>query len=278
MRLYKLAIEELLTPGKEIKIPLDDKTEGAEDLLMQAMKNNKQLSQYYHYKELPIILDIARTIGKSTDFNSLDFARNVFLYQVNTLGVPKNNADGNFDPLLIQKFCKRNNINMDEINNFWKLKLGKNYLGNRWLGRRMSEKSEGVYQYPVKSGRITGDFTGSVASDKRHTGGHWGIDLAAPKGTPLFPIAPGIVIAVGKSSKGGNWIKIDHGNGVESYYAHNDSIVVKNGDKVKYNTIIGSIGDSGNAKGTYPHVHLQTKVAGTIVDPKKLIGTPVRQL
>lgn len=287
MTLYKLSIDEILnTDGLENifleynipkKVPLDDKIEGAEDVLIQAIEANKRYEKYYSYKQLPIVMKIANLVGKSGDFSSIDFARNVFLYQVKNLGIPKTQADGHFDPPLIEDVAKRNSVDLSTVYTFWKNKLKGNWLGNRWAGRRLAkERKEGVYQYPVKSAQIVGDFTGSRPSDKRHAAGHWGMDLANSKGTPIFPTAPGIVTGAGDYGKGGLGVKIDHQNGVESYYAHNSLLNVKVGDKVDFDTVIAQMGATGNAAGTQPHVHFEVRVAGSKIDPKKIIGTPVK--
>ena len=277
MIFYKLSIQQLLNPQNDIKIPFDSKEEGAEEILLQAIESNKKFESWYSYKELPIVMKIAMEVGKSTDFSSIEFARNVFLYQIKNLGVPENKADGQIDPPLIEEVAKKYGIDLTSVYAFWKDKLKGNWLGNRWQGRRLvKEQKEGVYQYPVKSAQIVGDFTGATPSDKRHTKGHWGMDFANSKGTPIFPIAPGTVIAAGDFGKGGLAVKIDHGNGVESYYAHNDSLNVKKGDEVDFNTIIAQMGATGNAAGSI-HLHLEVKVAGAKVDPKKIIGTSIRK-
>jgi len=279
MTFYKLSIEELINPGANKKVPIDDKIEGAEDVLLQAIEANKRYESWYAYKQLPKVMEIAKIVGKSTDFSSIAFAGNVFIYQVKVLGIPERQADGQFDPPLIEEVAKRNGIDLANVYSFWRNKLKGNWMGNRWIGRRLvKERREGVYQHPVKSAQIVGDFTGSKPSDKYHAAGHWGVDYGnAPKGTPIFPIAPGTVIAAGDMGKGGNAIKIDHGNGVESYYAHNDKLNVKTGDKVDFNTVIATMGASGNARGSI-HLHLETRIGGAKVDPRKVIGTSIRKL
>jgi len=276
---YKLSIQELMNPQSNLKVPLDDKVEGAEDVLIQAIEANKRYENWYDYKKLPIIMQIANKVGKSSDFNSIEFARNVFVYQVESLGIPEKQADGQFDPPLIEKVAKKFGVNLTEVYAFWKNKLKGDWIGNRWAGRRLQkDQKEGSYQYPVKSAQIVGDFTGSKPSDKNHAQGHWGLDLGnAPKGTPIFPMAPGTVIGAGDFGKGGNAAKIDHGNGVESYYAHMNNVNVKKGDTVGFDTVIGGMGASGNARGSI-HLHLEVKVAGSKINPVKIMGTPIRKL
>jgi murein DD-endopeptidase MepM/ murein hydrolase activator NlpD len=97
---------------------------------------------------------------------------------------------------------------------------------------------------------------GDVAHRAR--GGHKGIDIFAPKGTPLVSCVTGKVVKIRKnSSVGGNTITIRDNNGLNYYYAHMDRInpSIKKGDLISSGQLIGTVGDSGNAKGTYPHLH-----------------------
>jgi len=279
MALYKLSIHNLLEPDEGDKIPISNKTEGAEDILIQAIQANKRYEKWYAYKQLPQVMQIAANLGKSNDFGSIDFARNIFIYQVEKLNIPERQADGQFDPPLIEDFAKKNGINLANVYAFWKNKLKGNWMQNRWAGRRLvKDRKEGVYQFPVKSAQIVGDFTGRKPSDQHHPTGHWGTDFGnTPRGTPIFPIAPGTVIAAGDFGKGGQGLKIDHENGVESYYAHNDKVNVSQGDKVDFNTVIASMGASGNARGSI-HLHLEVKVGGAKINPVNIIGTSIRNI
>lgn len=105
---------------------------------------------------------------------------------------------------------------------------------------------------------------------------HQGVDLRAPGGTEVFPVAPGSVTKVYGDPKGGNAVVVDHGNGFSSYYAHMGTVAVHQGDKVDYNTVIGTCGASGNAKG-FPHVHLQVWRNGSLIDPASVISIPKYQ-
>ncbi len=279
----KLSVQELLTPGSNSTIPFQSKTEGGEQVLIQAIEANKKYSKSYNYNSFPQILQIANYIGKSTDFASPEFARNVFVYQVDRLGIPKDSADGQFDPPLIQQVAKRGGLDLSQVIVSWKRKMKGGWMGHKWAGRRHQGLVKGVYKYPVKSAQIVGSFTGAKPSDKYHSSGHWGLDLGnVPKGTPVFPIAPGTVVAAGDFGKGGNGIKIDHGNGVVSYYAHMSGLNVKKGDEVDFNTVIGGVGNSGyivkdgKKYGTSVHLHFETKVNGTKVNPKNVIGKPIK--
>lgn len=130
------------------------------------------------------------------------------------------------------------------------------------------------FQAPIKGNyQNSGNFSPNAPTDARHKV-HQGVDLRASGGTPIYPIANGTVIAVGSSGKGGHNITIQHINNVKAYYAHLGSIKVQKGDKVNLNTVIGTVGDSGNAKGTFPHLHIQVWQNGSLIDPGTLFRVP----
>ena len=97
---------------------------------------------------------------------------------------------------------------------------------------------------------------------------HNGTDIAAPAGTPILAAASGTVtIANGIDSWGGSYgyhIKVDHGNGLETLYAHCSSICVIPGQQVQQGEVIGFVGSTGNSTGN--HLHLVVWVNGTCTD------------
>ncbi len=94
---------------------------------------------------------------------------------------------------------------------------------------------------------------------------HQGIDLSAPKGTPVRATAAGKVVVAERSGAYGRTVVVDHGNGVRTRYAHLKSIAVERGERVKAGEVIGKVGKSGNASGN--HLHYEIVVDGTPVDP-----------
>lgn len=134
--------------------------------------------------------------------------------------------------------------------------------------------SNKVYQSPIR-----GEWYNSGGFDltsRRPNGrvGHQGVDMRCQGGTPIYSLAPGIVTSIGTDPVGGNVINISHPNGVRSYYAHLSTIKVHKGDKVGLDTIIATSGNSGNAKGTFPHLHFQVWKDGQITDPAKFFSIP----
>jgi len=132
------------------------------------------------------------------------------------------------------------------------------------------ELENSYFQNPIKGEyKNIGDF-GVV--NETHPNGHQGIDIQAPKGTNMYPIAPGKVTRVAFESKGGNAVYIQHANGYRSFYTHLDSTYVKVGDVVGYDTAIGTVGNTGNAKNTSAHLHLQVWKDGKIINPATLFN------
>ena len=94
---------------------------------------------------------------------------------------------------------------------------------------------------------------------------HKGIDIKAPKGTPIVATADGQVTFAGVRSGYGKVVEISHGDGIESVYAHMDSMDVTEGTTVLQGEIIGEVGDTGNA--STPHVHYEVRIDAQCYDP-----------
>ena len=86
---------------------------------------------------------------------------------------------------------------------------------------------------------------------------HEGVDMFAPMGTPLFAVAEGTIFRVYTNTLGGLAINLIDEDGNMYYYAHLSAAYVTDGQKVGVGQVIGAVGDSGNARGTPPHVHWQ---------------------
>lgn len=94
---------------------------------------------------------------------------------------------------------------------------------------------------------------------------HDGIDIAVPQGTPVRAAADGVVTWSANRSGYGLTVIIDHGNGVESLYAHNSRLIAQRGSEVKKGQIIAYSGNTGVSTG--PHLHYEVRMAGKSVDP-----------
>lgn len=94
---------------------------------------------------------------------------------------------------------------------------------------------------------------------------HHGIDIAAPRGTPIVATADGRVVFSGWDGAFGNAVIIDHGFGYRTLYAHNAYNVVEVGDRVRRGQVVAHVGSTGRSTG--PHVHYEVFVKGQRVDP-----------
>ena len=100
---------------------------------------------------------------------------------------------------------------------------------------------------------------------------HKGIDIANSYGTPIYAAEAGRVIHASWGGSGyGNLIKIDHGSGAETRYAHLSGFAVSNGQTVKKGQLIGYMGSTGNSSGS--HLHFEILIGGRTVNPLPYIG------
>ncbi len=100
---------------------------------------------------------------------------------------------------------------------------------------------------------------------------HSGVDITAPLGSKIYPIAAGKVGVVGIFRQGyGRHVIIEHEDGLVSLYAHMGKIEVHEGEDVTKETVLGEVGLTGHTTG--PHLHLEIKVRGKSVNPVKYLN------
>ena len=131
-----------------------------------------------------------------------------------------------------------------------------------WIGT-------GIFQWPLpENGTITSYFGNRVNPVTGKPDFHTGTDIAMPEGTPILAAADGTVeIANGTDSWGdsyGYYVKLDHGSGFETLYAHCSSICVTAGQEVSQGEVIGYVGTTGNSTGN--HLHFEVRKNGQRVD------------
>jgi len=98
---------------------------------------------------------------------------------------------------------------------------------------------------------------------------HEGLDIVGIPGQPIIATASGTVVIAGAYQNWGQVVEIDHGKGLHSFYAHNASVKVRVGDKVKRGQTIALLGSTGRSTGY--HCHYGIKLNGNWVDPRKYI-------
>lgn len=123
-------------------------------------------------------------------------------------------------------------------------------------------------RYPLKGGRLSSGFGFRHHPILRKRRMHSGIDLAAPRGTPIYATADGRVRFVGRKGSYGKTIELSHSGGIMTRYGHMSKYKTKlgRGAKVKRGDVIGYVGSTGRSSGN--HVHYEYRVRGKAVDPK----------
>ena len=121
----------------------------------------------------------------------------------------------------------------------------------------------GYFTHPCPGMTYQSSYFGEIRPYE--TGGHKGNDYAAPAGTPTYAAAAGTVITAGWSNSAGNWVVINHGNGLVTKYMHHSAICVSAGQYVEKGQQIGYVGSTGQSTG--PHLHFQVELNGVPVSP-----------
>ncbi len=103
---------------------------------------------------------------------------------------------------------------------------------------------------------------------------HNGIDIAIPEGTPVTPVAPGVVVYSGARPGYGYTVLVEHPNGMISLYGHNSRLEAIQGQAVDRNTVIALSGSTGRSTG--PHLHLEVWQAGTNITPAFMPGSTMQ--
>lgn len=117
---------------------------------------------------------------------------------------------------------------------------------------------------------VTGTISSRYGvSSKIRVSTHTGLDIAATTGTPIKVVADGTVTFAAYSGSYGYLVKVDHGNGVETWYGHTSKMLVKEGQAVKAGDTIALVGSTGNSTG--PHLHFEVRINGEHVNPQKYL-------
>jgi murein DD-endopeptidase MepM/ murein hydrolase activator NlpD len=123
----------------------------------------------------------------------------------------------------------------------------------------------------------TGSFIWPIdqhwVSGNNYAAWHPGLDLAAHMGDPIYAADNGTIIYAGWNTWGyGNLVVIDHGNGWQTWYAHNSAIYVGCGQNVFQGSVISAAGSTGRSTG--PHLHFETRSNNTYINPFNVLPPP----
>ncbi len=146
--------------------------------------------------------------------------------------------------------------------------IGMRKISSKILRPSLSEVQGNELFYlnnPSKNNVITSPFGLRWGGEKHH-----GIDIAGNIGDPIFAAESGFASLVSYNSIYGNYMKLNHGKGVETLYGHCDVMFIKEGEYVTKGQIIGKIGNTGRSTG--PHLHFEVRVNGKADNPLNYVA------
>ena len=152
----------------------------------------------------------------------------------------------------------------------------------RWGGEGLFFEASGMGAQrtglimPVYGGRITSNFGARRHPVLGYTRMHAGVDFGAPHGAPIYAVGDASVIFSGWHGGHGNYVKLDHGGGFATAYAHMSRIAVASGTRVRAGQVIGYVGSTGLSTG--PHLHYELYRNGTVVNPLSVRFTVSNQV
>jgi murein DD-endopeptidase MepM/ murein hydrolase activator NlpD len=123
---------------------------------------------------------------------------------------------------------------------------------------------------PVAAAFNSSSFGWRIDPFNGHKAFHEGLDFTAGTGTPIYAAAGGIVSTAEQTSDYGKLVKIDHGSGLETRYAHASKLFVRAGERVEKGQKIAEVGSTGRSTG--PHLHYEIRLAGNPLDPRKYLN------
>lgn len=143
--------------------------------------------------------------------------------------------------------------------------------GGKLSNEQRAEISGDSYKKPLRNSYYISSPYGWRVSpfDATRRSYHNGIDLACPKGTPIYATAAGTVVTAGYSNVYGNYVIIKHTSGYKSLYGHMSVVNVKNGQYVDQGTVIGKVGSTGQSTG--PHLHFTMYKNNKVINPNEKV-------
>lgn len=123
---------------------------------------------------------------------------------------------------------------------------------------------------PINAAFNSSSFGWRLDPFNGHKAFHEGLDFTANTGTPIYAAAGGIVAAAEHTPDYGKIVRIDHGSGLETRYAHASRLLVKVGERVNKGQKIAEVGSTGRSTG--PHLHYEIRLSGNPLDPRKYLN------
>lgn len=136
--------------------------------------------------------------------------------------------------------------------------------------QRAAGSDDGTYHWSFAGARVNSNYGYRLHPITHDYKFHHGVDIPAPTGTNIGAARSGTVIEVGSTAARGNYIKVQHDDGLVTLYQHCNSILAQQGDKVAQDQTIATVGSTGKVTG--PHLHLEVWKNGKDVDPMQYLG------
>lgn len=244
-------------PEYELKL-VDRTLKTNDDQIINEIQENLLITYKYY--------EIAFNNEKINSVNTIEEAEELIKQ------IKDDNEEKELDLSIIEKYTQ----NKDEVN-ITKVEVAKKeseQIIKEKIEKQKEEKEEELMPKvnciklalkPI-SGIITSRY-GESSSLRKST--HTGLDIAATTGTPIKVVADGVVTNASYSGSYGNLVKISHGDGVETWYAHTSKMYVTVGQKVSAGDTIAAVGSTGNSTGA--HLHFEIRINGNHVNPQKYL-------
>ncbi len=248
-------------PEYELKF-VNRTTKTNEEQIIQAVEQDVEITYKYY--------EIALKNEQIDSVNTIEEAEEL----VNK--VKEENKEQELDLSIIEKYTK----NVEEVNTN-NVEVAKNDVQEKITQKleeekKKKEEEERINSMPEVNGiklayqPVKGTISSRYGVSSRiRKSNHTGLDIATKSGTPIKVIASGKVTCASYQGAYGNLVKISHGNGVETWYAHTSKMYVSVGQKVEAGQTIAAVGSTGNSTGS--HLHLEIRVNGQHVNPQNYL-------
>ncbi len=249
--------------GPRYELKLVDKTiEPKEEEMIANLEKDLDVAITYKYYEIASNQEIMALVNTMEEAEKL----------VNQVKDENQNKELNLS--IVEKYTEKeeevNTNNLEVAKNNIQTKM--NEMSNKQQEQKDKKENQITEVNGIKlackpvSGIISSRY--GVSSNIRSSN-HTGLDIASPSGTPIKVVADGTVTQASYKGSYGNLVKVDHGNGLETWYAHTSKMYVKVGQKVKAGEVIAAVGSTGNSTGS--HLHLEIRIQGKHVNPQKYL-------
>lgn len=190
--------------------------------------------------------------------------------------VKEENQEQELDLSIIEKYTKK-----EEEVKTTELATAKNDIQTKVTQKleeqkKLKEEEERINSMPEINGiklayvPVSGTISSRYGVSSRiRSSNHTGLDIASPSGTPIKVVAAGTVTCASYNGSYGNLVKVNHGNGLETWYAHTSKMYVSVGQKVEAGEVIAAVGSTGNSTGA--HLHLEIRIDGEHVNPQNYL-------